>query len=106
MNDDNQLVDIARALGSRVSVTVEPCESQIGSGARPVDILPSAAIVVWPARRGRGDGRLLTSVQDAFLALPIPIIGRIGEGTYIFDMRCLEDVALFCANFETRAPIP
>src|SRR5262245_6412355 len=64
---------IARAVGSGADVGIEPVRGQIGSGALPVDLLPSFAIAV----RAKGLDRLAV----AFRHLPIPVIGRISEGT-------------------------
>ena len=47
----------AAAAGHEVSVTA--CESQVGSGARPADRLPSVGLAIRPATRGRGAGRAL-----------------------------------------------
>ncbi|HEX6319865.1 MAG TPA: L-seryl-tRNA(Sec) selenium transferase, partial [Burkholderiales bacterium] len=58
------------------------CESQIGSGALPTQRLPSAGLAIRP-----GDARLAAR----FRALPIPVIGRLQDGAYILDLRCLED---------------
>lgn len=70
---------------------VADCASQIGSGAAPVDTLPSAALVATPAAK-RSGGAL-----DAFAAWlrggPIPVIGRIGDGALWLDLRCLDDEA-------------
>jgi L-seryl-tRNA(Ser) seleniumtransferase len=65
---------------------------QIGSGALPVDLLPSFAIAV----RGKGLDRLAA----AFRGLPIPVIGRIGDGTLYFDLRTLDDEAAFTSQLD------
>lgn len=65
-----------------LAVAVEPCRSQIGSGALPVDLLPSAAVTL------AGEG--IESVAAALRALPRPVIGRIGQGRLWLDCRCLE----------------
>jgi len=71
-------------------VSVEDCASQIGSGAQPVESLPSAGVMVRTAN-AKGAGRLLTRVEKAFRELPVPVIGRISDGAFRLDLRCLED---------------
>jgi L-seryl-tRNA(Ser) seleniumtransferase len=63
-------------------VAVEPCRSQIGSGALPVDLLPSFAVTLG----GREPDRLAATLR----ALPCPVIGRIHDGRLWLDCRCLE----------------
>ena len=36
----------------------------------------------------------------AFRGLPIPVIGRMHEGAFILDLRCLDDEAAFLAQLE------
>jgi L-seryl-tRNA(Ser) seleniumtransferase len=86
------------ALAGRAAVTVEPCASRIGSGALPVEALASACLAVRPATPGKGEGRLLARVERAFRRLPVPVIGRISEGAFRLDLRCLEDEAEFAAQ--------
>jgi L-seryl-tRNA(Ser) seleniumtransferase len=73
-------------------VAIEPVRGQIGSGALPVDLLPSFALAI----RARGLDRL----ADAFRDLPIPVIGRIGAGKLYFDLRTLDDEAAFVAQLD------
>jgi L-seryl-tRNA(Ser) seleniumtransferase len=80
------------ALGSGAKVGIEPVRGQIGSGALPVDRLPSFALAI----RTKGLDRL----ADAFRRLPIPVIGRIGEGALYFDLRTLDDEAAFVAQLD------
>ncbi|MBN9561696.1 MAG: L-seryl-tRNA(Sec) selenium transferase [Alphaproteobacteria bacterium] len=63
-------------------VAVTPCRSQIGSGARPLDLLDSAAVTLG--------GDALDSLAARLRALPIPVIGRIGAGRLWLDCRCLD----------------
>jgi L-seryl-tRNA(Ser) seleniumtransferase len=70
--------------------------SQIGSGALPLETLASAGIAIKPT--GKGSGRQTAALAAAFRRLPVPVIGRIDEGAFILDLRCLEDVAAFAAN--------
>jgi L-seryl-tRNA(Ser) seleniumtransferase len=83
---------VARALGGAASVAVEPVRGQIGSGALPVDLLASFALIV----RGQGLDRLAA----AFRRLPIPVIGRIHNGALIFDLRTLDDEAAFTGQLD------
>ncbi len=73
---------VAARLGC--SARVIDCASQIGSGALPTDMIPSAGLALTPnpealAARLRG--------------LATPIIGRIHDGALILDLRCLADDA-------------
>jgi L-seryl-tRNA(Ser) seleniumtransferase len=83
---------VARAIGGDADVGIEPVRGQIGSGALPVDLLPSFAIAV----RTKGLDRLAA----AFRRLPIPVIGRISEGTLYFDLRTLDDEAAFADQLD------
>ena len=74
-----------------MTVAVEPAFSQIGSGSLPVDRLPSHALVVRPARRR--DAHTLKDLEAALRALPVPVIGRLADGAFRLDLRCLEDPA-------------
>jgi len=77
------------AVGALTKVSVEPCSSQIGSGALPVERLPSAALVFRPT--AKRPGKTLLTVEAAFRALPVPVIGHIRDDAYRLDLRCLED---------------
>jgi len=81
---------LAAKLDAVADVAVTPCLSQIGSGALPVDALPSAALSITPKTAKRGSGAALKRLGSALRALPVPVIGHIAEGAYVLDMRCLE----------------
>ena len=84
---------LAEALaGWPVIVSVEPVQSQIGSGSLPVDRLPSHALAVRPTGRRTG---VLRELESALRALPIPVIGRVADGALLLDLRCLEDAEGF-----------
>lgn len=91
------------ALGERARVTLEACSSQIGSGALPVERLPSAALVLRPA--AKRPGKTLAAIEAAFRALPVPVIGYIRDDAYRLDLRCLEarDEARFAAQLDGLA---
>jgi L-seryl-tRNA(Ser) seleniumtransferase len=75
-------------------VATEACRSQIGSGALPVDLLPSFAVTIG--------GSALENLAKFLRGLPRPVIGRIARGRLILDCRCLEvaDEAAFIAQFD------
>ncbi|MGU8080071.1 L-seryl-tRNA(Sec) selenium transferase [Burkholderia pyrrocinia] len=87
------------ALGNGFDVTVEPMFSQIGSGALPVDQLPSAGLVVRTPDGKRG-GRALAQLEKRLREWPRPVIGRIADNALRLDLRCLEaaDEAAFVAQ--------
>jgi L-seryl-tRNA(Ser) seleniumtransferase len=90
---------LQRALGEAYSVTAEPMMSQIGSGALPVDQLPSFGLAMRNAAGKRG-GRALMKLEGALRALPRPVLGRIADDALRLDLRCLEaaDEAVFVAQ--------
>jgi L-seryl-tRNA(Ser) seleniumtransferase len=81
---------VAQALGTRASVQVLPCRSQIGSGSLPVDRLPSACVAIGAPAGARRAGRLPERLAEALRGLPRPVIGRIEDGQVRLDMRCLD----------------
>ncbi|HEY0274456.1 MAG TPA: L-seryl-tRNA(Sec) selenium transferase [Paenirhodobacter sp.] len=69
------------------------CASQIGSGALPVDTIPSAGLRLTGAG-GDAPDRLSARLR----ALPMPVLGHIHDGALILDLRCLDtDDALTAA---------
>ena len=92
---------LADLLGAGYRVDVVNCESQVGSGAVPVDTIPSAGLAIRPtAEHGGGS---LNDLAAALRRLPMPVIGRISDDTLILDLRCLDDEAAFLANLEPIA---
>ena len=94
---------IARWLGDLAVVDTVPVQSQIGSGSLPVDLLPSFAVRISPPGGKRASGRALDRLAAAFRELSVPVIGRIAEGAFLLDLRCLEEEAEFCALFAGEA---
>jgi L-seryl-tRNA(Ser) seleniumtransferase len=76
-------------IGERYEVTVEPMFSQIGSGALPVDVLPSYGLVIRMADGKRG-GRQLLALEKVLRGMSRPVIGRIADDALRLDLRCLE----------------
>ncbi|MEX8192494.1 L-seryl-tRNA(Sec) selenium transferase [Comamonas guangdongensis] len=79
-------------LGTGFVVETAAMSSQIGSGALPVESLPSFGLRIYPAS-GRQAGRLLTQLEARFRKLPRPVIGRLHEDALWLDLRCLESSA-------------
>lgn len=90
------LPGVVQAVGAKATARVMACASQIGSGSLPVDSLPSAAIAVEGA--GKNKSSAAQRIARAFRALPVPVIGRISDGAFIMDLRCLDDEAGFVAQ--------
>ena len=84
----------ARLPGLRVEVVA--CASQIGSGALPVEALPSAGL--------RLSGPAPEKLAAAFRVLPRPVLGRIAGGALLLDLRCLEDAAGFLESLAEARP--
>ena len=85
---------VNEAVGDAFAVEVIDCKSQIGSGALPLELMPSRAISLslYP---GQSDAAL-TELAARLRALPKPIIGRLSDGSLILDVRCLRDEQGFC----------
>jgi L-seryl-tRNA(Ser) seleniumtransferase len=88
---------LAAKLGADFAVEIVACASQIGSGALPLEAVPSAGLAIRP-RGKRGAGRALSNLAAALRGLPMPVIGRIDDQALILDLRCLDDEAGFVAN--------
>jgi L-seryl-tRNA(Ser) seleniumtransferase len=86
-----RLRPLVAARFAKAAVEVVDCESQVGSGALPSQRIASAGLAVRPG----GD-----RVAAAFRRLPIPVLGRIHQGAFILDLRCLADEEAFVAQLE------
>jgi L-seryl-tRNA(Ser) seleniumtransferase len=62
--------------------------SQIGSGAMPVEQLPSHGLAIRPVKGKRGS---LERLDATLRALSRPVIGRIADKALWLDLRCLEE---------------
>jgi len=85
------------SLGEAYEVCEAPLFSQIGSGAVPVEQLPSYGLAV---RAGKGKRASLARLEGALRALPRPVIARMADRALWLDLRCLEpaDEASFTAQ--------
>jgi L-seryl-tRNA(Ser) seleniumtransferase len=82
---------LASLLAGNYTVVCCDCESQIGSGASPLDIIASAGLVIRTKKRSGGLERLATALRE----LTRPVIGRTVHGGLTLDLRCLDDEGEF-----------
>ena len=83
---------LAKALDGIATVSRIDTKSQIGSGALPVSLLPSAGLALAPLDRS---GAVAEKLARRLRMLPVPVIGRIEGGRVVLDLRCLEDETEF-----------
>lgn len=93
-NDIRQQADrlgpnVSSHLGDSYRVETASVSSQIGSGALPVEVLPSAALSITAVN---GEDEPLRSLAQRLRQLPKPVIGRLHNGALLLDLRCLEPI--------------
>ena len=98
------LAPLQAAVGAAYAVRTAPLFSQIGSGALPVDTLPSYGLAIAPTTPRR-TGRALATLEAALRSLPRPVIGHIASDALWLDLRCLEapDLPAFTAQLPALA---
>jgi L-seryl-tRNA(Ser) seleniumtransferase len=87
------IVKRARRLQRRIKkLLVKKCEtalistnSKVGGGALPEQDLPTKGVSLMPKDRS------LNQLENDFRKLPLPIIGRIENESYVLDMRTVAD---------------
>jgi len=94
------LPGMAKACGKGFTVELCECRSQIGSGALPLDTIPSAGFAI----RSSAGGHALEGLAGALRSLSQPVIGRIEDGALILDLRCLVDEKAFLSVLSTLNP--
>jgi L-seryl-tRNA(Ser) seleniumtransferase len=92
----------AEFAGAEFEARIEPCASQIGSGALPVEQLPSCAVVLAP-RATKGTGRKLEALGRRMRALPAPVLGRMQDKAIWLDLRCLLDEVALARQLQSPA---
>jgi L-seryl-tRNA(Ser) seleniumtransferase len=85
----------ADTLGAAFAVEMVECHSQVGSGALPLETVPSAGLALRPLS---GSGQALEALGAALRKLPVPVLGRIDDQALVLDLRCLQDEPGFTAN--------
>lgn len=86
---DDVLPVVQQWVGARFIVSAEEMMGQIGSGAMPVELLPSYGLAIRYTGEGRA-GRHLIELEERLRQLSKPVIGRIADDTLLLDLRCLE----------------
>jgi L-seryl-tRNA(Ser) seleniumtransferase len=94
---ERMLPAVVGALDGVATVEIAECKSQIGSGALPVSLLPSAGLALRPVQ---ASGKAVEKLAQQLRDLPVPVIGHIEAGYLVLDLRCLEDEASFIANLK------
>ena len=74
-------IQLETLFGEKVDIQVSETYGQIGSGALPVETLPSVALVLEPSEISAE--MLATQFRNA----TIPVIGRIKDGLFWLDLR-------------------
>ena len=86
---------VARAVAGIATVALVETNSQIGSGALPLSLLPSAGLALAPPSPS---GAAVEALARRLRGLAVPIVGRIDAGRLVLDLRCLDDEAGFTAQ--------
>jgi L-seryl-tRNA(Ser) seleniumtransferase len=92
---------VRAALGHPIEAVVSEARSQIGSGSLPLDLIASHAIslsIPGPRRHA-----FAAEIARAFRELPVPVLGRIHDGAFVMDLRCLDHEEEFVAQLAALA---
>lgn len=79
---------LQQALGEDYQVTCVAMHSQIGSGAMPIDSLPSYGLAIHYQGPEKA-GRQIMQLERWLRTQPQPILGRIHKNALYLDCRCL-----------------
>lgn len=88
------LPHVTQALGDAFAAELCECQSQIGSGALPLETIESAGLSI----RALASGGALEDLGRRLRGLPTPVIGRIEKDRLVLDFRCLTDEQAFLSN--------
>ena len=83
---------LSASLPAGFAITITESTSQIGSGALPLQGVPSVALAITATGQADEPVRRLAA---AMRQLPVPVIGRMQNSTLLLDVRCLEQETEF-----------
>ena len=87
---------VTQELGEAFVVELCECQSQIGSGALPLETIESVGLSIRASARGGA----IVDLARRLRRLPTPVIGRIEKDRLVLDFRCLTDEQAFLSNLE------
>ena len=93
------LLPILRRVVPGASISCQPSEGQIGSGALPSERIASRALVIKP-----GPEQQANALATALRQLPIPVIARVAKDALWLDMRGALDLAALAKNLSELNP--
>jgi L-seryl-tRNA(Ser) seleniumtransferase len=85
-------------------VSAADCLGQVGSGALPVDTLPSHGLRIETTAPKRERREALVVLEGALRSLPRPVIARLERDALVLDLRCLDDEGGFVSQLAALAP--
>ena len=81
------IAPVSQKLSGIAEVSIVDTKNQTGSGSLPLELLPGHGICIRPLAQG---DIWLRQLAAAFRQLPVPMIGRLHDGSLLFDLRTLE----------------
>ena len=76
---------LGKILNGLAVVSVMEGQSQVGSGALPVESISSSYVVLQPTEMS------VDRLAALFRSNPVPVIGRVHEGAFVMDMRTVRE---------------
>jgi L-seryl-tRNA(Ser) seleniumtransferase len=93
---DQLLPKLQAALGQEFRVQLQPSTAQIGSGALPIEELPTVVVSVEHPKLSAN------IIAQKFRAAHPPIIGRINDDRFLLDLRTIFDSNDLIPNFNNH----
>jgi L-seryl-tRNA(Ser) seleniumtransferase len=93
---DELLPKLQAALGQEFGVQLQPSTAQIGSGALPIEELPTVVVSVEHPKLSAN------IIAQKFRAAHPPIIGRINDDRFLLDLRTIFDSNDLIPNFHNH----